>query len=70
MMGHRYETGTSSPTSQSLDYAALQTLYDELPNERQGWYELYRGAFAQNLALSAGSIVMDGRPECRRDAGR
>ena len=47
-----------SPVVQGADYAVLQTLYDELPNERQELYELYRGAFAQNLALSNGSIVM------------
>ena len=48
-----------SPVVKGADYAVLQTLYDELPNERQELYELYKGAFAQNLALSAGSIVMD-----------
>jgi hypothetical protein len=47
-----------SPVVQGADYAVLQTLYDELPNERQELYDLYRGSFAQNLALSAGSIVM------------
>jgi len=51
-----------SPVVKGADYAVLQTLYDELPNERQELYELYRGAFAQNLALSAGSIVMDAAP--------
>jgi len=49
-----------SPVVKGADYAVLQTLYDELPNERQQLYELYRGAFAQNLALSAGAIVMNG----------
>ena len=48
-----------SPVVKGADYAVLQTLYDELPDERQELYSLYRGAFAQNLALSAGSIVMD-----------
>ena len=48
-----------SPVVKGADYAVLQTLYDELPNEKQELYTLYRGAFAQNLALSAGSIVMD-----------
>jgi hypothetical protein len=48
-----------SPVVKGADYAVLQTLYDELPDERQELYTLYRGAFAQNLALSAGSIVMD-----------
>lgn len=49
-----------SPVVAGADYAVLQTLYDELPKERQELYELYRGAFAQNLALSAGTVVMDG----------
>jgi hypothetical protein len=49
-----------SPVVKGADYAVLQTLYDELPDERQELYDLYRGAFAQNLALSAGAIVMDG----------
>ena len=49
-----------SPVVKGADYAVLQTLYDELPDERQQLYDLYRGAFAQNLALSAGAIVMNG----------
>ena len=48
-----------SPVVKDADYSILQTLYDELPKESQELYELYRGAFAQNLALAAGSIVMD-----------
>jgi hypothetical protein len=47
-----------SPVVKGADYAVMQTLYEELPNERQELYELYRGAFAQNLALTAGSVVM------------
>lgn len=49
-----------SPVVPAADYAVLQTLYDELPDERQQLYDLYRGAFAKNLALSAGALVMDG----------
>jgi len=48
-----------SPVVKDADYSILQTLYDELPKESQELYDLYRGAFAQNLALAAGSIVMD-----------
>lgn len=48
-----------SPVVKGADYAVLQTLYDELPDERQELYQLYRGAFAQNLALSGGAVVMD-----------
>jgi hypothetical protein len=34
-------------------------LYDERPDERQALYELYRGAFAQNVALGPGDIAVD-----------
>jgi len=58
--GHIAYVHVVSPVVAGADYAVLQTLYDELPKERQEVYELYRGAFAHNLALSAGTIVMDG----------
>ena len=46
------------------DYTIMEILYDAFPNERQQLYELYRGAFAQNLSLAAGHVVMDmSRPE-------
>lgn len=41
------------------DYALLKAVYDVFPLESQELYGLYRGAFAQNLALASGSIVMD-----------
>ena len=47
------------PVVPGADYSLMQTLYDEFPTERQQLYDLYRGAFAQNLALTSGSIVMD-----------
>jgi hypothetical protein len=37
----------------------MQILYDAYPNERQQLYDMYRGAFAQNLSLAAGNIVVD-----------
>jgi hypothetical protein len=37
----------------------MQILYDEFPDERQALYELYRGAFAQNLALAVGDVAVD-----------
>jgi hypothetical protein len=37
-------------------------LYDELPDERQELYELYRGAFAKNLGLGLGDIAVDMAP--------
>ena len=48
-----------SPVVQGADYTIMQVLYDELPDERQELYELYRGAFAQNLALGLGDIAVD-----------
>jgi hypothetical protein len=34
-------------------------LYDEFPEERQALYDLYRGAFANSLAMAAGNVVVD-----------
>jgi len=42
-----------------VDYTIMEILYDAFPNERQQLYDLYRGAFAQNLSLAAGRVVMD-----------
>ena len=39
------------------DYTVMQNLYDMFPEERQALYELYRGAFAQNLSLAVGNMV-------------
>ena len=48
-----------SPVVTGADYTVMEILYDAFPNERQQLYELYRGAFAQNLSLAAGRVVMD-----------
>ena len=48
-----------NPVVPGADYSLMQTLYDEFPKERQQLYELYRGAFAQNLALATGSVIVD-----------
>lgn len=48
-----------NPVVRGADYTIMQILYDEFPDERQMLYELYRGAFAQNLSLAAGSIAVD-----------
>jgi len=48
-----------SPVVPGVDYTVMEILYDAFPNERQQLYELYRGAFAQNLSLAAGRVVMD-----------
>jgi len=47
------------PVVRGADYTVMQALYDEFPNERQTLYELYRGAFAQNLSLAVGTVVGD-----------
>jgi len=48
-----------TPTVAGADYTIMQTLYDEFPDERQQLYEMYRGAFAQNLSLATGTLVLD-----------
>lgn len=48
-----------SPVVSGADYTLLKAIYDEFPSESQELYALYRDAFAQNLALASGSIVMD-----------
>src|SRR5688572_33447397 len=47
------------PVVADADYAIMQTLYEAFPEERQALYELYRGAFVQNLSLATGRIVLD-----------
>ena len=47
------------PVVQGVDYAVMQTLYEAFPEERQTLYDLYRGAFVQNLSLATGQIVVD-----------
>jgi hypothetical protein len=47
------------PVVPDADYTVMQILYDELPEERQTLYELYRGAFAKNVSLATGTIVED-----------
>jgi hypothetical protein len=37
----------------------MRALYEAFPEERQALYDTYRGAFAQNLSLATGSIVVD-----------
>ena len=37
----------------------MQLLYEAFPDERQALYDLYRGAFAQNLSLATGPVVVD-----------
>jgi hypothetical protein len=46
-------------TVSGADYSIMQTLYDEFPEERQALYEMYQGAFSQNLGAAGGNIVLD-----------
>lgn len=48
-----------TPVVPGADYTLLKAIYDEFPAESQELYGMYRAAFAQNLALASGSIVMD-----------
>lgn len=48
-----------SPVVPGADYTVMQILYDAYPDERQALYDLYRGAFAQNLSLATGNVVLD-----------
>lgn len=48
-----------TPVVPNADYTLLKAIYEEFPSESQPLYEIYRGAFAKNLALASGSIVMD-----------
>jgi hypothetical protein len=47
------------PVVPDADYTVMQILYDELPDQRQALYDLYRGAFAKNLSLATGVTVAD-----------
>ena len=51
-----------SPVVSGADYTIMQVLYDELPDERQEMYELYRGAFVKNLGLGLGDVAVDMAP--------
>jgi len=48
-----------NPVIPDADYTVMQILYDELPDERQALYELYRGAFGKNLSLATGVTIAD-----------
>lgn len=48
-----------NPVVPGADYTVMQVLYDEFPEERQALYDLYRGAFANSLAMAAGNVVVD-----------
>jgi hypothetical protein len=57
------------PVVSGADYTIMQLLYDAFPDERQKLYELYRGAFAQNLSLATGTAAIapaGTQPQARR----
>ena len=47
------------PVVRGADYSVMQALYEAFPDERQALYDLYRSAFAQNLSLATGAVVVD-----------
>ena len=48
-----------TPVVQGADYTLLKPIYEAFPSEAKDIYEMYRGAFAKNLALASGKVVMD-----------
>jgi len=48
-----------TPVVAGADYTLLKPIYDKFPSESQQIYQSYRDAFAKNLALAAGSWVID-----------
>lgn len=47
------------PVVKDTDYGIMQTLYEAFPDDSRTLYEQYRGAFAKNVSLATGSIVVD-----------
>jgi len=53
-----------NPVVPGADYALMPILYEAYPDDRMRLYELYRGAFAANVALAIGNQVANlGAPE-------
>jgi len=48
-----------NPVVRDADYTVMRILYEAFPEERQALYELYRNAFAANLSLATGPVVVD-----------
>lgn len=48
-----------SPVVAGADYTLLKPIYDAFPAQSQEIYDLYRGAFAKNLALASGTFIID-----------
>lgn len=41
------------------DYAVMRILYEAYPDDARAIYDMYRAAFAGNLSLASGTVVMD-----------
>jgi hypothetical protein len=48
-----------TPVVAGADYTLLKPIYAQFPSESQAMYQIYRDAFAKNLALASGSWVID-----------
>jgi hypothetical protein len=48
-----------TPVVAGADYTLLKPIYAQFPAESQEIYQVYRDAFAKNLALASGSWVID-----------
>lgn len=48
-----------TPVVAGADYTLLKPIYAQFPSESQEMYQVYRDAFAKNLALASGSWVID-----------
>jgi hypothetical protein len=48
-----------TPVVAGADYTLLKLIYAQFPSESQAMYQIYRDAFAKNLALASGRWVID-----------
>jgi hypothetical protein len=48
-----------TPVTAGADYTLLKPIYDQFPSESQEIYQIYRDAFAKNLAVASGSWIID-----------
>jgi len=48
-----------TPVIAGADYTLLKPIYAQFPSEGQSMYQIYRDAFAKNLARASGSWVID-----------
>jgi hypothetical protein len=48
-----------TPVVPGADYTLLKPIYAQFPSESQEMYQIYRDAFAKNLAVASGTWVID-----------